>query len=142
MSSTKHEDQSRGGSVFSEGLGLMPERTPPAHWDEWAMRRAAHVYDSTVSLHMGNDSRCRAAIHVALVDAMRYATEAARADLALTQRAWREDSNAKALEAAVKARRPALLMPQEQIAALWNSLPIDMEAQAIVSFVRGVERWR
>lgn len=117
------------------------EATPPAHWDEWAMRRASQVYDSTVMHHIGNDSRCRAAIHVALVDAMRYATEAARAELALTQRAWRDDSNAKALEAAVRAQRPELLMPREQIAALWNSLPIDMEAEAIVSFVRGVERW-
>ncbi len=34
-----------------------------------------------------------------------------------------------------------LRMPKEAIAMLWNSLPIDMEAEAIVSFVRGVERW-
>ena len=124
-------------------LGLEPgraEATPPAAWDEWAMRRASQVYDSTVMQHIGNDSRCRAAIHVALVDAMRYATDATRSELALTQRAWRDDSNSKALEAA-KLRRPELLMPLEQIAALWNSLPIDMEAEAIVSFVRGVERW-
>ena len=40
-------------------------------------------------------------------------------------------------------RGPAseLRMPKEAIAMLWNSLPIDMEAEAIVSFVRGVERW-
>lgn len=38
-------------------------------------------------------------------------------------------------------RGPSLLMPREQIAMLWNSLPIDLEAEAIVSFVRGVERW-
>ena len=34
-----------------------------------------------------------------------------------------------------------LRMPKEAIAMLWNSLPIDMEAEAIVSFVRGVERY-
>lgn len=32
-------------------------------------------------------------------------------------------------------------MTQDRIAMLWNALPIDMDAQAIVSFVRGVERY-
>ncbi len=56
---------------------VRPLATPPAHWDEWAMRKANAVYDNAVKLHMGSDSRCRAAIHVALVDAMRFAVAAA-----------------------------------------------------------------
>lgn len=55
-----------------------PAPTPPAAWDEWAMRRATAVYDDTLMQHMGSDSRCRAAIHVALIDAMRLAAEAER----------------------------------------------------------------
>jgi len=59
---------------------------------------------------------------------------------------WKGEVERKALDAAAAALNPTrpasdLLMPREAIAALWNSLPIDMEAEAIVSFVRGVERW-
>ncbi len=64
------------GSPVERGVGrLVPERAaiPPAAWDQWAMRKANEVYDRTVMHHIGNDCRCRAAIHVALVDAMRFA---------------------------------------------------------------------
>lgn len=112
------------------------EATPPAHWDEWATRRASQVYDSTVRHHMGNDSRCRAAIHVALVDAMRYATEAARAEQALTQRAWRDDSNAKALEIASLRRRSPLM----QDAILDMAEGCTLEFHSLLAFARAVER--
>ena len=122
----------------SDGLGLYPERaeaTPPAHWDEWAMRRASQVYENTVMQHIGSDSRCRAVIHVALVDAMRYATDATRAELALTQRAWRDDSNSKVLEAA-KARRT----PLTQDAILDLADGCTLEYHDLLEFARAVER--
>lgn len=127
-----------GALGSNDQLGLAPERaeaTPPAAWDEWAMRRASRAYDSTVMQHMGNDSRCRAAIHVALIDAMRYATEAARAELSLTQRAWREDSNAKALEIA-KARRT----PLTQDAVLDLAEGCTLQCHDLLAFARAVER--
>lgn len=62
-------------------------------------------------------------------------------DLAHTKVPLYDGEQMRAFALAAVKRAFDMRMPTEAIAALWNSLPIDMEGEAIVSFARGVERY-